>query len=127
MRREGFELSISQPRVILRELEDGKTYEPFEEVTIDCDEEHSGTVIEKMNIRNAELRDLQVSDDGIFLGALGALAELLAGVDDGLLRPLHRLLECLLVGTGRGELLGEADNLCKQNMTSVQLPVHTLK
>jgi GTP-binding protein len=64
MRREGFELSISQPRVILRELEDGKTYEPFEEVTIDCDEEHSGTVIEKMNIRNAELRDLQVSDDG---------------------------------------------------------------
>ena len=61
------------------------------------------------------------------LGALGALAELLAGVDDGLLRPLHRLLECLLVGTGRGELLGEADNLCKQNMTSVQLPVHTLK
>ena len=64
MRREGFELSISQPRVILKELEDGKTYEPFEEVTIDCDEEHSGTVIEKMNIRNAELRDLQVSDDG---------------------------------------------------------------
>ena len=64
MRREGFELSISQPRVILKELEDGKVYEPFEEVTIDCDEEHSGTVIEKMNIRNAELRDLQVSDDG---------------------------------------------------------------
>jgi GTP-binding protein len=64
MRREGFELSISQPRVILKVLEDGKTYEPFEEVTIDCDEEHSGTVIEKMNIRNAELRDLQVTDDG---------------------------------------------------------------
>ena len=63
MRREGFELSISQPRVILKE-EDGQTFEPFEEVTIDCDEEHSGTVIEKMNIRNAELRDLQVSDDG---------------------------------------------------------------
>ncbi|RBI84051.1 translational GTPase TypA [Rhodosalinus halophilus] len=47
MRREGFELSISRPRVLLRE-EDGQTLEPVEEVTIDVDEDHAGAVIEKL-------------------------------------------------------------------------------
>jgi GTP-binding protein len=64
MRREGFELAVSQPRVILREMADGTTHEPFEEVTIDCDDTHSGTVIEKMNLRGGALKDLQVSEDG---------------------------------------------------------------
>jgi len=63
MRREGFELSISQPRVILREV-DGATHEPFEEVVIDCDEANSGTVIEKLNIRGGDLQDLVVTEDG---------------------------------------------------------------
>ena len=63
MRREGFEMGISQPRVILKEI-DGVKHEPFEEATIDCDEEHSGTVIEKLNKRAGELQDLQVSVDG---------------------------------------------------------------
>jgi len=47
MRREGFELSISRPRVILRE-EDGATVEPVEEVTVDVDDEYTGAVIEKL-------------------------------------------------------------------------------
>ncbi|PIE09972.1 MAG: translational GTPase TypA [Rhodobacterales bacterium] len=47
MRREGFELSISRPQVLLRE-EDGQTVEPVEEVTIDVDDEYSGSVIEKI-------------------------------------------------------------------------------
>ncbi len=50
MRREGFELQVSQPQVIIRE-EDGKKMEPFEEVTVDVPEEFSGTVIEKMGKR----------------------------------------------------------------------------
>jgi GTP-binding protein len=63
MRREGYELSISQPRVILKEL-DGVTEEPFEDVSVDCEESYSGTVIEKLNQRGGELRDLRVDADG---------------------------------------------------------------
>jgi GTP-binding protein len=47
MRREGFELSISRPRVIFREV-DGQRMEPIEEVTVDVDDEYSGTVIDKL-------------------------------------------------------------------------------
>src|SRR3546814_6670417 len=57
MRREGFELSISRPRVIFREAEGGAREEPYETVQIDVDEEHSGTVVEKMSIRKAELQE----------------------------------------------------------------------
>src|SRR5688500_15536475 len=48
MRREGFELGISRPRVLFRE-ENGQKMEPYETVIIDVDEEHSGTVVDKMN------------------------------------------------------------------------------
>ncbi|MBT4153510.1 MAG: translational GTPase TypA [Candidatus Magasanikbacteria bacterium] len=50
MRREGFEIQVSQPQVIIREV-DGKKQEPYEEVTVDVPEEFSGTVIEKMGKR----------------------------------------------------------------------------
>ncbi len=60
MRREGFELGISRPRVLFRE-EDGKRTEPYETVVIDVDEEYSGTVVEKMNMRKAELTDMRPS------------------------------------------------------------------
>ena len=63
MRREGFELGISQPRVILKEI-DGVNHEPFEDVTIDCEEAHSGSVIEKLNKRGGEMRDLRVDASG---------------------------------------------------------------
>ncbi|WP_213980185.1 translational GTPase TypA [Sphingomonas sp. dw_22] len=63
MRREGFELGISRPRVLFRE-EDGKKTEPYETVIIDVDEEYSGTVVEKMNIRKAEMTDMRPSGGG---------------------------------------------------------------
>jgi GTP-binding protein len=60
MRREGFELSISRPRVLFKR-EDGQLHEPIEEVTVDVDEEFSGVVIEKMSVRKAELQDMRPS------------------------------------------------------------------
>ena len=62
MRREGFELSISRPKVVLREIE-GKTCEPIEEVTIDVDSEYSGTVIEKLARRKGDLVELRPSGE----------------------------------------------------------------
>ena len=64
MRREGFELGISRPRVLFGEDEDGKKTEPYETVVIDVDDEHSGTVVEKMNLRKAEMTDMRPSTGG---------------------------------------------------------------
>jgi GTP-binding protein len=62
MRREGFELSVSRPRVVLRKNEaTGQTLEPIEEVVIDVDEEHSGVVVQKMSERKAELIEMKPS------------------------------------------------------------------
>ncbi len=63
MRREGFEISISRPRVIYRDV-DGVKNEPVEEVTIDVDEEFSGVVIEKLSSRKGEMVDLKSSGSG---------------------------------------------------------------
>ena len=63
MRREGFELSISRPRVIYKDVE-GVKNEPVEEVTIDVDEEFSGAVIEKLSARKGEMVDLKSSGSG---------------------------------------------------------------
>ena len=64
MRREGFELGISRPRVLFGEDENGKKTEPYETVIIDVDEEYSGTVVEKMNLRKAEMTDMRPSTGG---------------------------------------------------------------
>ena len=64
MRREGFELGISRPRVLYREDENGNRTEPYETVVIDVDDEHSGTVVEKMAIRKGELTDMRPSGGG---------------------------------------------------------------
>jgi len=64
MRREGFELGISRPRVLFREDEDGKRTEPYETVVIDVDDDYSGTVVEKMNLRKAEMTDMRPSGGG---------------------------------------------------------------
>ncbi|MBF0093118.1 MAG: translational GTPase TypA, partial [Alphaproteobacteria bacterium] len=64
MRREGFELSISRPRVLLRTDADGTMLEPIEEVVIDVDEEFSGVVVEKMNNRKADMVGLKPSGGG---------------------------------------------------------------
>jgi GTP-binding protein len=64
MRREGFELSISRPRVVYKTGENGERLEPIEEVVIDVDDEHSGIVIEKLSMRKAELKDMRPSGAG---------------------------------------------------------------
>lgn len=65
MRREGFEVSISRPRVVFQtDPETGKRLEPMEDVMIDVDDEFSGIVIEKLSLRKAELRDMGPSGAG---------------------------------------------------------------
>lgn len=61
MRREGFELSVSRPRVVLTKNESGQLQEPIEEVVIDVDEEHSGVVVQKMSERKAEMIEMKPS------------------------------------------------------------------
>ena len=57
MRREGFELAVSRPEVILQDI-DGVLHEPFESLVIDCNDEHQGSVIEELGYRKAEMQDL---------------------------------------------------------------------
>jgi len=63
MRREGFELSISRPQVLYHE-ENGKRLEPIEEVTIDVDDEYSGSVIEKLAARKGEMTEMRPAGVG---------------------------------------------------------------
>jgi GTP-binding protein len=63
MRREGFELTISRPRVLFQDGPGGRE-EPYEQVVIDVDDEYSGTVVEKMAQRKAELTDMRPSGGG---------------------------------------------------------------
>ena len=61
MRREGFELSVSRPRVVLTKNDDGQILEPIEEVVVDVDEEFSGVVVQKMSERKAEMIEMRPS------------------------------------------------------------------
>lgn len=64
MRREGFELSISRPRVLYQTDENGKRLEPIEEVVIDVDDAYTGVVVDKMNQRKAEMQEMKPSGGG---------------------------------------------------------------
>jgi GTP-binding protein len=65
MRREGFELSVSRPKVLLQEdPATGEMLEPIEEVVIDLDEEHSGIVVQKMAERKADMMEMKPSGGG---------------------------------------------------------------
>ena len=64
MRREGFELSVSRPRVVMQTNENGEKLEPIEEVVIDVDDEFSGVVIEKMTKRKATITEMKPSGIG---------------------------------------------------------------
>lgn len=63
MRREGFEMGVSRPEVIIREV-DGKKEEPFEAVTADVDVDHQGTIMEKLGERGAQLTDMVPDSKG---------------------------------------------------------------
>ena len=64
MRREGFELTVSRPKVLLKKDENNKTTEPIEEVIIDVDEEYVSSVVDAMNKRKSELQDMRASGAG---------------------------------------------------------------
>ena len=64
MRREGFEVSVSRPRVLFQKDENGQMLEPMEEVLVDVDEEFTGVVVEKMSQRKGEMQDMRPSGGG---------------------------------------------------------------
>ena len=85
MRREGYELQVSRPEVIIKEI-DGMKCEPFERVQIDTPEEYMGSIIESLSNRKGEMQDMQHNDNGqvriVFLvparGLLGYTTEFLS-------------------------------------------------
>jgi GTP-binding protein len=64
MRREGFELGVSRPKVVFQQSDNGELLEPIEEVVIDVDEEFSGVVVQKMSERKAEMTEMRPSGGG---------------------------------------------------------------
>ncbi len=64
MRREGFELSVSRPRVLYKKDDAGNLLEPIEEVVIDVDDEYSGVVVEKLAQRKGEMTEMRPSGGG---------------------------------------------------------------
>ncbi len=64
MRREGYEMAISRPRVLMREDENGRRLEPIEEVVIDLDEGYAGIVVDKLALRKGELKEMRPSGGG---------------------------------------------------------------
>ncbi|MDA0939199.1 MAG: translational GTPase TypA, partial [Proteobacteria bacterium] len=64
MRREGFEFSISKPKVLFKEDENGKRIEPVEEVIIEVDEEYNGEIISEISKRKGEMIDMENTDSG---------------------------------------------------------------
>ena len=64
MRREGYELSVSRPRVVFKEDENGQKLEPMEEVVVDVDDAYTGVVVEKMSLRKAEMTEMLPSGGG---------------------------------------------------------------
>ena len=63
MRRDGFELGVSKPEVIQKEV-DGEIHEPFEQIVIDLEEEHQGSIMEEMGLRKAELKNMEPDGKG---------------------------------------------------------------
>ncbi len=63
MRREGFELGVSRPEVILREV-DGETHEPYEQLTVDVEDQHQGSVMERLGERGAVMNNMMPDGNG---------------------------------------------------------------
>ncbi|MBI4030313.1 MAG: translational GTPase TypA, partial [Proteobacteria bacterium] len=64
MRREGFELSVSRPRVLFRRDDGGAVTEPYEEVIVDVDDQYTGVVVDKISQRKGEMQDMRPSGGG---------------------------------------------------------------
>jgi GTP-binding protein len=119
MRREGFELSVSRPQVLLERGPDGELREPIEEVVIDVDEAHSGIVVQTLSERKAEMIEMRPSGGGrvrlIFhaptRGLIGYQGELLA--DTRGTAVMNRLFHGY--GGYRGEIAGRRNGVLISN------------
>jgi GTP-binding protein len=116
MRREGFELSVSRPKVLLRtDPSSAGMLEPIEEVVIDVDEQHSGIVVQKLSERKAEMMEMRPSGGGrvrlVFhaptRGLIGYQGELLT--DTRGTAVMNRLFHSY--GPHRGEITGRANGV----------------
>ena len=128
MRREGYELGVSRPEVIIREV-DGEQQEPFEQVTVDVEETHQGTIMEKLGERGAELADMVPDGKGRVRldyimpsrGLIGFRTEFLTGTQGtgliysvfshyGPMRPgdYGQRINGVLIANGAGKALGYA-------------------
>lgn len=128
MRREGFELTISRPRVVYKRDESNQLLEPIEEVQVDVDDEFSGTVVEKMNLRKANMVDMRPFGGGktrvtFYIpsrGLIGYHSEFLTDTrGTGLMNRIFKAYEPfkgevegrrngVLISNGKGEAVGYA-------------------
>ncbi len=119
MRREGFELSVSRPKVLLDRDPNGELLEPIEEVVIDVDEEHSGIVVQKLSERKGEMMEMRPSGGGrvrlVFhaptRGLIGYQGELLT--DTRGTAVMNRLFHDY--GPYRGEIVGRRNGVLISN------------
>ncbi|MFZ0841164.1 MAG: translational GTPase TypA, partial [Xanthobacteraceae bacterium] len=115
MRREGFELSVSRPKVLFRRDPEGNLLEPIEEVVIDVDQEHSGIVVQKLAERKGEMTEMRPSGGGrvrlVFLaptrGLIGYQSELLT--DTRGTAVMNRLFHAY--GPHRGPIAGRSNGV----------------
>jgi GTP-binding protein len=115
MRREGFELSVSRPKVLYQHSPSGELLEPIEEVVIDVDEEHSGVVVQKLAERKGEMVEMRPSGGGrvrlIFYaptrGLIGYQGELLT--DTRGTAVMNRLFHAY--GPHRGDIVGRRNGV----------------
>jgi GTP-binding protein len=119
MRREGFELSVSRPKVLFERDASGELLEPIEEVVIDVDEEHAGIVVQKLSERKAEMVEMRPSGGGrvrlIFYaptrGLIGYQGELLT--DTRGTAVMNRLFHAY--GPHKGEIPGRRNGVLISN------------
>jgi GTP-binding protein len=115
MRREGFELSVSRPKVLFQSAASGELLEPIEEVVVDVDEEHAGVVVQKLAERKGEMIEMRPSGGGrvrlIFYaptrGLIGYHGELLT--DTRGTAVMNRLFHAY--GPHRGEITGRRNGV----------------
>jgi GTP-binding protein len=119
MRREGFELSVSRPKVLFQQGDDGEMLEPIEEVVIDVDEQHSGVVVQKLAERRAEMVEMRPSGGSrtrlIFhaptRGLIGYHGELLTDTRGTAM--MNRVFHAY--GPHRGDLVGRRNGVLISN------------
>ena len=119
MRREGFELSVSRPKVLLDRDPSGELLEPIEEVVIDVDEEHSGIVVQKLAERKAEMTEMRPSGGGRVRLVFHAPTRGLIGYQGELLTDTRgtAVMNRLFHGYGpyRGEIMGRRNGVLISN------------